>query len=205
MKVVRSDEGAVTAIRERSHNQPKRVAKVLVGIIASAVDHTCKHVLVTFWAFPIVAELAQPVEVVFCGHFFLIQLERYVARVHVHGHHGLASLPYKFRHLATNQLYDFCEILILLVPIFLNGRDASSDGLVHSGGPICLAHTEGDLPRLNLDPLDAVHLYVRIDAVGHAVTNTALHDPFKRQEPLFDLAACSRGGDDFVQLDNFLL
>ena len=74
-----AEERAVAAVGERRDDEPRRVAEVLVAVLERRVDHARRRVRLL----PVVAQLAQPVEVVLRRHPLLDQRRQHVAGVHV--------------------------------------------------------------------------------------------------------------------------
>ena len=58
------DEGKRLPVSKGSDDQTGGVAKVLIAVCKLGVDHACDEVVI----FPVVTQLAQPLEVILTGH-----------------------------------------------------------------------------------------------------------------------------------------
>lgn len=75
---------------------------------------------------PVVAQLAQPLKVIFVTHAFLHQRGQNVAGVDVKHHQGSQGHPDLFGQFPPNQSHDVVDLPVVLLQVGLQGLDRGS-------------------------------------------------------------------------------
>ena len=137
-------ERQIASVRERRDDQATRVAQVLVAVEELGVDRPDVQVL----ADPVVAQLADPLEVVHVAHLLLEQIDDDVARVHLDHDESRKRLTRLGAQLAAHQAAQVVELLQLLGVVL--GQLLGLESGAHLLCPECLTAGDDHLAR----PLD---------------------------------------------------